>query len=128
MRRSCLLFLITANALAAFAPPMRNEPTPGLYRSQPLVGVTLHVQSAASVRVKWSDGRTAGVHYEDDRGFVMSEPLASYARERGVIISRVDFDDARDAIDVHVDGRMAFTATFHRVDDSRQERDLMVGS
>lgn len=96
-------------AALAFAPPMRHEPLPGVYCYSPRPDLKVHVSSSAAAAVHWMDAgvpRECAVVYTEDRGYVFDEPLASYARQAGLILSCVEGD--QDTLFVTFDGRLKF--------------------
>ena len=96
-------------------PRMHRPPPPGMYTLPQLSGLRVRVLSSKSALVSWPEG-TSAVHYEDERGVVFDEPLASYARRAGVVVSSVDFDASSDTLKVVFDGRLCFSVGLQRVD------------
>lgn len=106
-----------------FAPLMNRPPRPGVYRFEPLPDLQVTVYGPTVACVRWEKDKYACVRYEEERGFVFDEPLASYARGAGVVVSRAEFDEERRILNVEFDGRLKFTVGL-RLDDRCENADL----
>ena len=114
---SCLLAV-------GFAPPMIRPPRPGVYTFEPLPDLQVTVYGPTVASVRWEGDKYACVRYEEERGFVFDEPLASYARRAGVVVSRVESDEERRTMNVDFDGRMKFTVCLRLEDRCADAEEL----
>lgn len=106
--------MLGALTAALLASRMPRAPRTGTYVVEGLPELRVAVFSARMACVTWDKG-CATVEYDPVRDvFDLEEPLASRARQAGAVVTRVDYDDARDAIRVDFDGRIAFSVNMDR--------------
>ena len=107
--------LSLAYACAALVPVVGIPPPCGVYSPVALPSLCVIVQSPTKALVRWSPAERAAARLVEGRGVVFDEPLASRARQAGVLVSALNFDASSDTLSVAFDGRMTFTVDLKRV-------------
>lgn len=106
------MWSILVASVLSLIPTMRNPPPPGTYTFAPVKDLSVQVVRPNVAIVQWSSNERATVRFDAEQGFVIDEPLASRLRQRGVVVTNVDF--ANETLSVHFDGRMRFHVEFRR--------------
>ena len=101
--------LAVAILCAALHPfPVLPQGVVGSYRLAAFPDLRVSVLDTGRARVTWHDG-ASDVDYLHGLGVRLRDPLASRARQAGVVVSRVRYDARTESLLVDFDGRMAFS-------------------